>query len=143
MNAILETLEDRADVVIVDGPPLIVADSVVMAAKVDGVLMVIRYSYTRRDSVKKSIENLERAGAKVLGIALNSLPRSVEGYYGRYGYYANTDEQGEGGAISPNGSNAAANAGRGWLAKLPGRPRRGNKHSSDAAGVGDAPRGGI
>jgi capsular exopolysaccharide synthesis family protein len=47
MDQILSTLEEAADVVIIDGPPLIVADSLVMASKVDGVLLVVRPGHTR------------------------------------------------------------------------------------------------
>lgn len=88
MDSILERLKQMADIVIIDGPPLSVNDAVVLAKKVDGVLLVIRYGYTRRGIVKNVLEQLNRIGARVVGVALNWLPRSSDEYIGHYHYYS-------------------------------------------------------
>jgi succinoglycan biosynthesis transport protein ExoP len=87
MDSILTQLEQKFDVVIIDGPPSIVTDMAVLSAKVDGVLLVVRYGFMRRGSARKILEQFERAGARVVGVALNGMPRSQEEKYSRYGYY--------------------------------------------------------
>src|SRR5688572_12836404 len=42
MDLFLSKLEEVADVVIIDGPPFFVADAMILASKVDGVLVVVR-----------------------------------------------------------------------------------------------------
>jgi polysaccharide biosynthesis transport protein len=54
-------------VVIESAPALPVADSLVLGAVVDGVVLVARANETRRDAVAKSREQFMRSGAQVLG----------------------------------------------------------------------------
>jgi polysaccharide biosynthesis transport protein len=87
MDKVLESLKHVADIIILDGPPLLVVDAAVLASKADGVLMVARHSHTRRDELKMAVEQLNRANVMILGIAFNSVPRSANNYYSRYSYY--------------------------------------------------------
>jgi polysaccharide biosynthesis transport protein len=89
MDIILDSLRKVADVVILDGPPFLVTDAALLASKVDGVLMVIRSGHSRKNEVLYSIEQLETAGARVLGVVLNGITRSAETVYSRYRYYGN------------------------------------------------------
>jgi succinoglycan biosynthesis transport protein ExoP len=86
MNNILEQLKKVADVIIIDAPPFVVSDSISLATKVDGVLLVVRYGYTRKADIIKSFEQLTRIGADVLGVTINRTPRSGEEYYRRLYY---------------------------------------------------------
>lgn len=88
MDQILSRLEEVADVVVIDGPPFIVADAAVLAAKVDGVLLVIRSGFTHEASVRAMMEQAERAGAHLVGVALNRIPRKGRGYYDGNRYYS-------------------------------------------------------
>ncbi len=88
MDSILESLQQEADVVILDGPPFLVADASVLANKVDGVILVARHGLTRRESLKVALERLRHAGANVLGVVLNRVPRSTYRGYGNLGYDA-------------------------------------------------------
>jgi polysaccharide biosynthesis transport protein len=81
MDQLLSKLEETADVVIVDGPPFIVSDAMVMASKVDGVLMVVRPGRTRRSLAQGAAEQLKRAGANVVGVVLNRIPLRGADYY--------------------------------------------------------------
>jgi capsular exopolysaccharide synthesis family protein len=81
MDQIITSLEEAADVVIVDGPPFVVADAAVISSKVDGVLLVVRPGYTRRAAAKAMAENIERSGARVLGVVLNRIPSNLVNYY--------------------------------------------------------------
>jgi capsular exopolysaccharide synthesis family protein len=86
MDLFLSEVEDCADVVIIDGPPLFVADAMVLASKVDGVLIVIRPSHTRQSLAKAAMENIELVGAKVVGIVLNRIPLRGADYYAGKSY---------------------------------------------------------
>jgi len=87
MDAIILELKQMADVVIIDGPPFIVIDAAVLSAKVDGVLLVVRHAITRKGAARDTMEQLKRSGAKVLGVAINRIPRTGESYFGTYRYY--------------------------------------------------------
>lgn len=88
MDQILQAVEREADVVIIDGPPFLVTDATILSAKTEGVLLVVRYGYTRRDSAINAVKQLQRTGARILGVVLNQIPRSGEEKYGVYRYYA-------------------------------------------------------
>jgi capsular exopolysaccharide synthesis family protein len=75
MARMLEAMEDVADLVLIDGTPLIpVADAIVLAAQVDCVLLVITLGRTEREATRQSIEALHRASARLLGAVLNRSP---------------------------------------------------------------------
>ncbi|HEC61705.1 MAG TPA: polysaccharide biosynthesis tyrosine autokinase [bacterium] len=86
MDNILERLEQLVDVIVIDAPPLIVTDAAVLASKVDGVLMVVRYGHTPKDRIQAAMELIHRSGARVIGVALNRIPRNGRNYYSHYQY---------------------------------------------------------
>ncbi len=86
MDNILERLKQEADIIILDGPPFLVADAGILASKVDGALLVFRHGYTRREVARNVSKQLARIGANVIGIAINRVPRSGISLYGNYGY---------------------------------------------------------
>ena len=94
MGHLLRQLEKTADVVLVDSPPVAAADTLVMAAQVDGVVLVVQPGRTDMNVALAMMEQLERTGAPVVGVVLNRIPRSRVGYYGLYrefyaSYYGN------------------------------------------------------
>lgn len=84
---ILAEIREAADVVVVDSPPFIVADAAILAARVDGVVLVVRPGRTTEQAVKAMLEQLERAGAHLLGVVINRAPRRGGSYYGSYRHY--------------------------------------------------------
>ncbi len=88
MDQILQTVEREADVVIIDGPPFLVTDAAILSAKVEGAVLVVRYGHTRKESAVNAVKQLNRTGARILGVVLNQIPRSGEEKYGVYRYYA-------------------------------------------------------
>ncbi len=88
MEHILESLKRKADFIIIDGPPFIVADAPVISSKVDGVLVVIRIGYTHEPAITAMVEQIDRSHAKIVGIALNRIPPKGIGYYTANRYYA-------------------------------------------------------
>jgi Mrp family chromosome partitioning ATPase len=71
MSEILDEIKQEFEVIILDGPPFIVADAAVLANKSDGVLWVMRPGVTRRDALKITKEQLTRAHARILGVVIN------------------------------------------------------------------------
>jgi polysaccharide biosynthesis transport protein len=87
MDAILAELREEAEIVVLDSPPFIVADAAILASKVDGVIIVIRPGRSTAEATKAMLEQLDRAGARVVGVVVNRIPRSGGSYYGAYRHY--------------------------------------------------------
>jgi capsular exopolysaccharide synthesis family protein len=71
LNDLLTRLAGTGDLLILDAPPVgAVADTPVLATKVDSVVLVVRSGKTRRGRAIEAREMLERIGARVLGVVL-------------------------------------------------------------------------
>jgi len=84
MDAIIKQLKGEADVVLFDAPPVIaVTDATLLAAKLDGVLLVLRAGSTRRDHAERAKELLERVNIRLVGTVLTNAQVDVRmgGYY--------------------------------------------------------------
>lgn len=86
MELFLSELKEVADVVVIDGPPMFVPDAMILASKVDGVLMVVRPSHTRQTLAKAAMEHINLVGAKVIGVVLNRIPLRGADYYAGKNY---------------------------------------------------------
>jgi succinoglycan biosynthesis transport protein ExoP len=84
--AVLADLRDDFDVVIVDGPPLVISDAYNLAAKVDGVILVLEPGQTMEDQAKVIKEQLNRAGARVIGVVFNKVTTESAKSAGDYQY---------------------------------------------------------
>lgn len=94
-SKLISALKDVFDYVIVDSTPLgQIIDCAVIAPNLDGVLMVVdatNNSYKRELRIKSQ---LEKSGAKVLGVVLNRVDFSDRhGYYGKLYGYGNYGEE--------------------------------------------------
>ncbi len=68
----LKLMREKFDYVILDAPPVSgYAETKVMGKKVDGVILVIESGKTRKQVAIRAKQELEDAGAKVLGVILN------------------------------------------------------------------------
>jgi len=96
MERLVEQLEMEADIVIFDTPPALpVTDAAVLAVQADGVLIVADAGKTRRAAARQAVENLQKVGASLLGVAMNRLsPRGAGGYNYYYQYYYSGDGKG-------------------------------------------------
>ncbi|GLX99763.1 polysaccharide biosynthesis tyrosine autokinase [Actinoplanes sp. NBRC 101535] len=78
LSSTVRTLTDRFDIVLVDAPALHdVADAAVIGQVTDGALLVVRAGRTRAADVRRSMDLLERVGARLAGAVLNALPRKL------------------------------------------------------------------
>lgn len=86
---LIDALKNTFDYVIVDAAPLgQVIDCAVMAPALDGVLMVIDTTHNSYKLARRMKQQLEKSGAKLLGVILNRVDFTDKGgYYGNaYGY---------------------------------------------------------
>ncbi|MBE7474468.1 MAG: hypothetical protein DPW09_18485 [Anaerolineae bacterium] len=85
MAQLVQLLEEMADVIIFDSPPVLaVTDALVLAKRTDGVIMVTQANRTRRDVTKEALKRLNQVTANLLGIILNQVPRGGGGQYAQY-----------------------------------------------------------
>jgi non-specific protein-tyrosine kinase len=78
-GAVLRALADAYDVVVIDSPPLqAVADGAILSQLADATVLVVDARRSHRESVIRARETLERAGARVIGVVLNRVPRELD-----------------------------------------------------------------
>lgn len=71
MGALIEELEERADWVILDAPPVLaVADTTAVAKWTDGAIVVVRAGRTNREALQRTVEMLASVGSKAIGAIL-------------------------------------------------------------------------
>lgn len=84
----INSVRKAYDYILIDTPPLgNVIDSVIIAKQCDGVIMVVEseaISYRFARGVK---EQIEKSNCPILGVVLNKVDMSKQGYYGKYGRY--------------------------------------------------------
>lgn len=87
LPALLDALKKYADVVIVDSPPVLVApDASILAAAVDGTVLIVSEGRTGNSVVEKVQALLtSRDGVHLLGVAFNRV--KLDGAYAYYGRY--------------------------------------------------------
>jgi capsular exopolysaccharide synthesis family protein len=82
IGSILADLRERFELIIVDAPPLIIADSYNLASRVDGVILVMEPGQTAEEQARTIKEQLDRSGAHLLGIVFNKVSEnSAHSYY--------------------------------------------------------------
>ena len=92
MDEVLEVLGREYDYVLIDTPPILpVTDAAVMAAKVDGVIMLTAWGNINPEVARDAKTRLVQAGANIIGVILNKVevntPGNSYGYGYGYGYY--------------------------------------------------------
>lgn len=89
MRATLDQLQELADVIVIDGPPILaVVDGLVLAPQVDGLVFIIKAGFTNRDAAKRALAALRQSGARILGAIFNCVPTPQMDFYNvDYGYY--------------------------------------------------------
>jgi polysaccharide biosynthesis transport protein len=81
MQELMEAWRAEYDHIIIDTPPVLpFADALVLAARADGVILVVRSGISRAGAVLRAREVLARSGANLLGFVLNAV-RERESYY--------------------------------------------------------------
>jgi Mrp family chromosome partitioning ATPase len=80
----LNELRDSFDLIILDTPPVLAAaDTAILAAEADAVLMVVRAGQTDRGAAEEALQQIEFVGGRVIGAVLNDPDAELP----RYGHY--------------------------------------------------------
>jgi capsular exopolysaccharide synthesis family protein len=83
MVDLVEELAQRFDMILFDTPALMaVADAVILAALVDGVLLVVGRAQAQKGAVQAACQRLSTVEAKLVGVVINRAQQN-----GRYSYY--------------------------------------------------------
>ncbi|MGE0132680.1 MAG: GumC family protein [Blastocatellales bacterium] len=101
MKQVVETLSANFDYVVIDSPPVSsFADSLILSALVEGVIIVVKAGMTPREMAQRTKAHLQSVGAKILGVVVNQIKLQPHDYYyystyySRY-YYGNGDGDGK------------------------------------------------
>lgn len=85
---VIAALEERYDVVLIDGPPVLgLADAPAISSIVDATVFVIEANRSSRGKTKAAIRRLLSARAKIIGAVLTKFDAKRIGYGTEYGYY--------------------------------------------------------
>ena len=90
MAGFLAEVAVQYDVVLLDSPPVVVTDAVLLAPMVDSVLLVIKAGETRIDMAKEAKERLMSAGPKSISVVLNEVKQDGRNYNNYYYYGTQT-----------------------------------------------------
>ena len=89
MKQVVETLSQNFDSVVIDSPPVAsFADSLILSALVDGVIIVVKGSVTPREMAQRTKSLLQSVGAKILGVVVNQIKLQPHDYYYYSTYYS-------------------------------------------------------
>ncbi|WP_405326608.1 polysaccharide biosynthesis tyrosine autokinase [Fibrobacter sp.] len=87
LKNLLDEIRPKYDAIIIDTPPMnMVTDAYMICPLIDFALVVLHYGRHSMDSIKESIQTLERYCDKPKAFVLNHSEHR-HGYYGYYGYY--------------------------------------------------------
>jgi len=87
LEVLFAELRRHFDFIVLDSPPAItVADSLILAAHADGVMLVVHGGVTTRETLRHTTKLMNSVNARLLGVVLNNVDvRSVDYKY----YYSN------------------------------------------------------
>jgi len=95
IRQLLATLDSSFTHIVIDSPPIVpFADSIILGAEVDGVLMVVQGGKSPQEIVVRSMKLLDDVDAVIVGVLLNNTKlQPLDTYYRSYcqQYYQNGD----------------------------------------------------
>lgn len=87
LKSLMRDLSSDRDLLLIDSPPVLpVSDTHTMSSAVDGVLLVLDASRTKRSAAAEAVREIAQLGGKVVGIVINRVEQASP-YYDRANYY--------------------------------------------------------
>ena len=87
VSRLVEEMKFYYDLILVDTAPLLpVSDPMLLAPKMDGIVLVVKAGATQREVVHRAVEIIDASRHKILGVVLNNMNNSLPYYYD-YSYY--------------------------------------------------------
>lgn len=99
MKNVLQRAKEQYDYVLIDTPPVMpFTDALIVSRFVDGMILVIASAEIKVEMARDVKNQLQHAGANILGVVLNKVRSEHHGYgYGYYYYYGSKEaSNGEG-----------------------------------------------
>jgi Mrp family chromosome partitioning ATPase len=95
MGEIIEQLKTRADIVLIDTPPMVFSDAQIVSGWSDGVLLVTHAGRTRANDLRDVVSALDQVGANLVGVVVNRVNFGRAEYRRReyYTTYYNADPE--------------------------------------------------
>ena len=87
----IKSLTERFDRVVVDSPPALVTDPVILSTRVDAAVLVVRAKKTRREAARRALRAVQDVGGRMTGFVMNAVSPGEDTYlypYSAYGYTA-------------------------------------------------------
>lgn len=93
MKNVLQRAKEQYDYVLIDTPPVMpVTDALIVSRFVDGMILVIASAEIKVEMARDVKNQLQHAGANILGVVLNKVRSEHHGYgYGYYYYYGSKE----------------------------------------------------
>jgi capsular exopolysaccharide synthesis family protein len=94
MADLIQRWRTQYDHIVLDTPPLsMFTDAVVLGARADAALLVVRSGVTTKYALRHSRDLLQRANVNITGVVLNGVDlRYQNGYYRSYGSRSNKEK---------------------------------------------------
>ena len=85
LREMIESIRDDYDCILLDSPPILgVTDAAILAAEVDGVLLVVQYRKYPKIISLRAKRMIENAGGQLMGAVLNNINIMRDDYYYYY-----------------------------------------------------------
>ncbi len=92
MRSLIREATAAYDFVLIDSPPMLnIADGRILAAMVEGAILVTKEGATPRELVQRAQGHVRDAGVHLIGVVLNGVHLSLDGYYYTYGKYGRAE----------------------------------------------------
>ncbi len=97
MAALLKSLREKFDYIIIDLPPVnIVSDALSIANLITGMIIVVREGYTEKNELERCLRLLKLSNVNLLGCIMNEVDSGTKNYskyrYKKYKYYRSSKE---------------------------------------------------
>lgn len=100
--ALLNFAYQQFDLVILDGPPIVaLADALLLGSVTNGTLIIVRACSTSKKVLKRAMNRLHFARARVIGVVLNCFDARKVGFEYGYGHSADHSYGNENAALPP------------------------------------------
>lgn len=84
-DALLDELKEEYDYIILDTPPInLLSDSLVIAQKCGGMVLVVRSGITTHEALKRAVSSAKQLDINIIGVILNGSDYSKNSYHKKY-----------------------------------------------------------
>ena len=127
-SALLEKLRATYGIIIFDAPPsLDMVDSLVLAKRTDGIVLVTRAFSTNKYAARQVAQQVAASKARLLGVILNNVDMPTGAYSSYYSYYY-SGRYYYGGSASSSSSSSKSQKPRSFFSRLFSSKDRHHKH---------------